>query len=94
MPRYIIERDIPGIGSADSKTLRDTARQSNSVIAQMVAENKTVQWEHSYLAGDKVYCVYIAANAELLREHAERGGFPTTNVFEVNSVMDPVTAEA
>ena len=93
MPRYIIERAIPDIGSAAREALRGAAQQSNSVLAAMKAENKNIQWEHSYVAGDKTYCVYIADDEALIREHAERSGFPATEVTEIRRIIDPVTAE-
>ena len=93
MPRYIIERAIPDIGSAAREALRGAAQQSNSVLAAMKAENKNIQWEHSYVAGDKTYCVYIADDEALIREHAERSGFPATEVTEIRKIIDPVTAE-
>ncbi len=93
MPRYIIERAIPEIGSADREALRGAAQQSNSVLAAMKAENKNIQWEHSYVAGDKTFCVYIADSEGLIQEHAERSGFPATMITEVRKLIDPVTAE-
>ena len=93
MPRYVIEREIPEIGSAEREALREAAKKSNSVLAAMKAEHKDVQWEHSYVAGDKTFCIYIADNEALLQEHAERSGFPATNVTEVRRMIDPVTAE-
>jgi len=93
MPRYIIERAIPDIGSADRATLRNAAQQSNSVLAAMKAENKNIQWEHSYVAGGKAYCVYFADNPKLTQEHAERSGFPATEVTEICKIIDPETAE-
>jgi hypothetical protein len=93
MPRYVIERDIPAIGSADRDTLRDAAHKSNSVLAAMKAEQKNIQWEHSYVAGDKTFCIYIADEEALIHEHADRSGFPATLVTEVRKMIDPVTAE-
>ena len=93
MPRYIIERDIPEIGSAERDALRGAAEKSNGVLAAMKAEQKNVQWEHSYVAGDKTFCIYIADNEALIREHAERSGFPATDVTDVRRKIDPVTAE-
>ncbi len=93
MPRFVIERDIPGIGSADRDALRDAAAKSNEVLAAMKAENKHIQWEHSYVAGDKTVCIYIATDAALIAEHAERSGFPATIVTPVRKMIDPVTAE-
>ena len=94
MPRYVIERDIPDIGSAERTALRDAARQSNGVLATMTAEGKSIQWEHSYVAGDKTFCIYIADSEALIQEHAERSGFPATKVTAVKNVIDPVTGEA
>ena len=94
MPRYMIERDIPEIGSAERQALREASQQSNSVLAAMKAENKNIQWEHSYVAGDKTFCVYIADNEALIAEHAERSGFPASVVTQIKGMIDPVTAEA
>ena len=94
MPRYLIERDIPEIGSAEREALRGAAQKSNSVLNAMRAEQKNVQWEHSYVAGDKTFCIYLADNDALIQEHAERSGFPATVVTEVRRIIDPVTAEA
>jgi hypothetical protein len=94
MPRYVIERDIPEIGSAERDALRDAANQSNGVLAEMKAENKSIQWEHSYVAGDKTFCIYIADSEALIAEHAQRSGFPATKVTMVKGMIDPVTAEA
>ncbi len=94
MPRYVIERDIPEIGSADREALREAATKSNGVLAEMKSEQKNIQWEHSYVAGDKTFCIYIADTDALIHEHAERSGFPATKVTEVRKMIDPVTAEA
>ncbi len=94
MPRYVIERDIPEIGSAEREALRDASKQSNSVLAEMKAENKNIQWEHSYVAGDKTFCIYITDDEALIAEHAERSGFPATKVTPVKRMIDRVTAEA
>jgi hypothetical protein len=93
MPRYVIERDIPDIGSAEREALREAAEKSNGVLGAMQGENKNIQWEHSYVAGDKTFCIYLAANEGLIEEHAERSGFPATKVTEVRKMIDPVTAE-
>jgi hypothetical protein len=93
MPRFVIERDIPGIGLADREALREAAEKSNGVIAAMKMEQKNIQWEHSYVAGDKTFCVYITDNEVLLQEHSQRSGFPITKVTEVRRIIDPVTAE-
>ena len=94
MPRYVIERDIPEIGSAERDALREASQQSNGVLAEMKAENKSIQWEHSYVAGDKTFCIYIADEETLIHEHAERSGFPATKVTVVKGMIDPVSAEA
>jgi len=93
MPRYVIERDIPGIGLADSEALREAAEKSNGVLAAMKIEQKNIQWEHSYVASDKTFCIYIADNESLLQEHSQRSGFPITKIIEVLRIIDPVTAE-
>ncbi len=94
MPRYVIERDIPEIGSADRDALRAAAQNSNGVLAEMKAEKKNIQWEHSYVAGNKTFCIYISDSEALISEHAERSGFPATKVTEVRKIIDPVTAES
>lgn len=93
MPRYVIERDIPEIGSADREALREASARSNEVLAEMKAEKKNIQWEHSYVAGDKTFCIYIADAESLIHEHAKRSGFPATKVTAVRKMIDPVTAE-
>lgn len=93
MPRFMIERDIPEIGSAERDQLRDAAAQSNSVLSAMQGEGKAIQWEHSYVVQDKTFCVYLADSSELIEEHAERSGFPASIVSEVSKLIDPVTAE-
>lgn len=94
MPRYVIERDIPEVGTFEREQLRGAAQQSNGVLAAMKAENKNIQWEHSYVAGNKTFCIYIADNEDLIKEHAERSGFPATVVTPIRKTIDPVTAEA
>lgn len=93
MPRYVIERDIPAIGTAERETLRDAAHKSNTILAEMKAEKKNIQWEHTYVAGNKTFCIYIADSEGLIHEHAQRSGFPATIVTEVRKMIDPVTAE-
>ena len=94
MHRYVIERAIPEIGSADREALRGAAGQSNGVLRAMQSEGKPIQWEHSYVAGDKTFCIYGADDPGLIDEHAERSGFPATVVTEVGKVIDPTTANA
>ena len=93
MPRYMIERDIPEIGTAGYDELREAAEKSNTVLNDMKAERKSIQWEHSYITDNKIFCVYLADNTALVDEHAERSGFPATKVTKVKRVVDPVTAE-
>ncbi|MEZ5261939.1 MAG: DUF4242 domain-containing protein [Acidimicrobiales bacterium] len=90
----MIERDIPEIGSAEREELRAAAAKSNEVLAAMKAESKNIQWEHSYVAGNKTFCVYIADDAALIDEHAQRSGFPASIVTQIGKMIDPVTAEA
>ena len=94
MPRFVIERDIPEVGSLEREELRGAAEKSNSVLTAMRSENKNIQWEHSYVAGDKTFCIYLADNEGLIEEHAQRSGFPATQVTRVRKMIDPVTAEA
>jgi len=93
MPRFVIEREIPEIGSADRDALRGAAQKSNGVLADMKSERKNIQWEHSYVVADKTFCIYLADSEALVHEHAERSGFPATVVSEVRKMIDPVTAE-
>lgn len=90
MPRYVIERDLTGAGELSPEELRAISRKSCSVLDKLGPQ---VQWDHSYVTGDKVYCVYISPNEELIREHARQGGFPANRISEVKSIIDPVTAE-
>jgi hypothetical protein len=93
MPRFMIERDIPEIGSAERDQLRDASAQSNSVLSAMQSEGKAIQWEHSYVVPDKTFCVYLADSEEFIEEHAERSGFPASIVTKISKMIDPVTAE-
>ena len=93
MPRYVIERDLPAIGSAQRDALKEAAAKSNGVLADMKAEKKNIQWEHSYVAGDKTFCIYMADNEGLIQEHSRRSGFPASKVTLVKRMIDPVTAE-
>jgi hypothetical protein len=90
MPKYVIERDIPGAGSLTPEQLNGISQKSCSVLRSMGPQ---IQWVHSYVTGDKIYCVYIAPDEQSVREHAERGGFPANRVSEVMSIIDPTTAE-
>jgi hypothetical protein len=88
--RFVIERDLPAIGSADRDALRAASQKSNSVLAELAPK---IQWEHSYVAGDKTFCVYLAENEEVIQEHARRSGFPASKVTEVKRMIDPTTAQ-
>lgn len=90
MPKFVIERDIAGIGGASAGELQAISQKSCGVLRDLGPE---VQWLHSYVTADKVYCVYQAENEELVREHARLGGFPADRVERVSSVIDPSTAE-
>jgi len=91
VPKYVIERDIPGAGSLSPEQLKGISQTSCGVLSAMGPE---IQWVQSYVTGDKIYCVYIAPSEELVREHAAKGGFPADRVSEVTVIIDPTTAEA
>ncbi len=93
MPRFVIEREIPEIGSADRDALRGASQKSNSVLADMTKDGKFIQWEHSYVTANKIFCVYLADSEDLVQEHAAESGFPATKVSLVANVIDPVSAE-
>ena len=90
MPKYIIERNIPGAGALDHQQLAAITQVSCGVLKNMGPQ---IQWLQSYVTGDKVYCVYIAPDEKVVREHAREGGFPASRVSEVSTVIDPTTAE-
>jgi hypothetical protein len=90
MPKYVIERDVPGVGASTSQQLHDISKKSCGVLQALGPE---VTWVTSYVTGDKIYCIYIAPNEEMLREHARRGGFPANRISQVHAVIDPATAE-
>ena len=90
MPKFLIEREIPGAGDLKPEELQAISRKSCGVIRDMGPE---VQWVESYVTGDKVYCVYIAPDEAAVREHATRGGFPANRVSEIKRMIDPTTAE-
>jgi hypothetical protein len=91
MPKYVIERDIPGIGNATVDEVRTISQKSCSVLNNL---GPAIQWLHSYVTADKIYCVYIAASEEMVREHARQGGFPANRVSEVRLMIDPTSSEA
>ncbi len=90
MPKYVIERNIPGAGNLKPEELRAISQKSCGVLLSMGPQ---IQWVESYVTNDKVYCVYIAENEQLVREHARQGGFPADRVSEVKRMIDPTTAE-
>jgi hypothetical protein len=87
----VIERELPGAGNLSAGELQGIAQKSCGVLAKMGSQ---IQWVESYVTGDKIYCIYIAPNEEMVREHACEGGFPANRVSEVKSIIDPTTAEA
>jgi hypothetical protein len=91
MPKYIIERDLPGAGGLTPNELRAISQRSCSVLNQMGPE---IQWVHSYVTDDKIYCVYVAPSEAMVREHAAKGGFPANRVSAVRTTIDPTTAES
>ena len=90
MPKYVIEREIPGAGKLSPEQLRGISQKSCGVLSGMGPQ---IQWVESFVTGDKIYCVYIAPSEEQVREHARQGGFPANRVSEVTSVIGPTTAE-
>ncbi len=90
MPKYLIEREIPEAGKLSALELQAISQKSCGVLNQMGPQ---INWVHSYVTGDKIYCVYIAPNEEMVREHARQGGFPANRVSEIKAVIDPTTAE-
>jgi hypothetical protein len=90
MPKYVIEREIPGIGSWSADTLKRASRKSVAVLQEL---GPTIQWIESYVTGDRLYCVYIAPDEALIRTHAAKGGFPVTRISRVVTAIDPTTAE-
>ena len=90
MPRYVIERNIPEFGKLSPKELTGISQKSCSVLNEM---GPRIQWLQSYVTDDKLYCVYIAPNSEMVYEHARKGGFPADRVSEVKTIIDPTTAE-
>ena len=90
MPKYVIEREISGAGKLSSEELQGISQKSCGVLNQLGPQ---IQWVQSYVTDDKIFCVYIAPNEEMVREHARQGGFPANRISEVKSVIDPTTAE-
>ena len=90
MPQYVIERDIPGAGDLGQSDLQGISQKSCGILKDM---GTGIEWVHSYVTGDKVYCVYNADNEELIKQHASTGGFPANSISEVKNVISPKTAE-
>ena len=90
MPKYNIKRDIPQAGKFDVEQLKTISRRSREVICSLGTD---IQWIHSYVAGDKIYCIYMATNEEILLEHARLGGFPANRITEVANIIDPQWGE-
>jgi hypothetical protein len=90
MPKYVIEREIPGAGELSSDQLHAISQKSCDILRVMGPE---IQWVHSYVTGNRIYCIYIAPNEEIIREHASRGGFPANRISEVKTMIDPTTSE-
>ncbi len=91
MRKFIIERDLPGIGTVEREAYRDAARKSNQVLAELAPD---IQWNHSYVAGDQTFCVYLARDEEVIHRHAELSGFPATRITEIKTMIDPSTANS
>jgi len=90
MPKFLIEREIPGAGDLSPQELQAISQKSCGELRELGPQ---IQWVESYVTGDKVYCVYIAPNADMIREHAAQGGFPANRVSEIKRMIDPTTAE-
>jgi len=91
MPKYVIERELPGAGGLTQQQLQGISQKSCGVLSELGPQ---IQWLHSYVTGDKIYCVYMADNEDLIRKHAEQGGFPANRISEVRTMIDPSTANA
>ncbi len=90
MPKFVIERDMPGAGSLSPPDLRAASQKSCAVLRDL---GPSIQWIHSYVTDDRIYCIYLAPDEAVIREHAERAGFPANRISEVRSVIEPATAE-
>jgi len=90
MPKFVIEREIPGAGKFTAEQLKGISQTSCGVLSKMGPQ---IQWVHSYVTDDKIYCIYNAPNEEMVREHAQQGGFPANSVSKVSAIIDPTTAE-
>lgn len=90
MPEFVIEREMPGVGSLGPADLKGASQTSCSVLRDLGPD---IQWVHSYVTDDKIYCIYRSPNEEMIREHAQRGGFPANKISRVRTMIDPTTAE-
>jgi hypothetical protein len=90
MPKFVIERELPGAGKLSPQEIKAIAQKSNGVLERLGPQ---IQWVESYVTDDKIYCVYVAPNAELIKRHAQEGGFPANKISQVRSAIDPTTAE-
>ncbi|MBI1333361.1 MAG: DUF4242 domain-containing protein [Armatimonadetes bacterium] len=90
MPKFVIEREIPGAGNLSAGDLQGISQKSCSVLREL---GPSIQWVQSYVTDNKIYCVYIAPNEEMVREHASKGGFPANSISEVRTIIDPTTSE-
>jgi Protein of unknown function (DUF4242) len=90
MPKYVIERDLPGAGKLTPDELRGVSQKSCNVLSKLGPE---IQWIHSYVTADKIYCIYRAPNEAMIREHAKQGGFPANRISEVSTIIEPTSAE-
>jgi len=86
--RFVIEREIPEVGTLEREQLRGAAAKSNEALAELAPD---IQWQHSYVAGDRTFCIYLARDEEVIRRHAEISGFPATRIFEIGKMIDPTT---
>jgi hypothetical protein len=90
LPKYLIEREVPGAGKLSPEQLKGLSQKSCGVLNNLGPQ---IQWIHSYVTGDKIYCVYLSPNENLIREHARQGGFPANSISEIKTIIDPSTAE-
>ena len=90
MPKYVIERELPGAGKLTPEQLKSISQTSCGVLSKLGPQ---IQWVHSYVTDDKIYCIYNAPNMQIIKDHAQQGGFPANKISEVKNIIDPVTAE-
>lgn len=90
VPKFLIERELPGAGKLTPQELHGISKKSNDTLTML---GPSIRWLHSYVAGDKIYCVYVAPNEDLVREHARKGGFPANKIVPVSAVIDPASGE-